>query len=182
MKYFHFAAKVIFVISLVINTNAYAVVKHVSDIGFIVENRIQVQASEQQVWRALVDKVDLWWPKDHSWWYGKFVIDAKAGGCFCELAEGGKSAQHMMIVFVDPNKTLRMLGGLGPLQGMGLHGALDWQILSPKNTTQTDSTEVVLTYKVSGMNPDGYQKLTPIVDKVQSLQLNGLKTYLLDNQ
>ena len=39
---------------------------------------------------------------------------------------GARSAEHMRIGFVDPGVQLRMLGGLGPLQGMGLHGALDW--------------------------------------------------------
>ena len=54
----------------------------------------------------------------------------------------------MRISFVEPNKLLRMSGGLGPLQGMGLYGALDWQFSRVDNMTQ-----VLLTYKVSGIKP-----------------------------
>ena len=63
--------------------------------------------------------------EDHTWWgrASRLSIDARAGGCFCEIA-GKRQAQHMQVVFADPGKLLRMSGGLGPLQGMGLSGVL----------------------------------------------------------
>ena len=79
----------------------------------------------------------------------------------------------MQIEVVQPPSLLRMTGGLGPLQSMGLYGALDWKL------NKTDSgTEIVLTYKVHGLNPDGFKELAPIVDHVQGLQLGGLGDYL----
>ena len=33
----------------------------------------------------------------------------------------------MRVSFVDPGVEVRMLGGLGPLQMMGLHGAMSWR-------------------------------------------------------
>lgn len=149
-----------------------AQVKHVSEHGFVVENIIETTLAPSAIWQALTQDVDLWWPKDHSWWYGTFSIDAVAGGCFCEV-NGSQSAEHMRIVFVDPNKVLRMSGGLGPLQGMGMNGALDWVMTPLENGTQ-----VTLTYRVHGINPDGFAELAPIVAHVQGLQLGALKSYL----
>jgi hypothetical protein len=55
------------------------------------------------------------------------TVDARAGGCFCEIARD-RLAQHMQVVFAEPERMLRMIGGLGPLQGMGLSGVLEWRI------------------------------------------------------
>ncbi|ALS97956.1 hypothetical protein [Lacimicrobium alkaliphilum] len=157
-----------------ISLSAQAEVKHISDYGFIIENRVQVPSSPEVSWQALIHDVGKWWPGDHSW-FGEaenFSIEAKAGGCFCEIS-GDNQVQHMQIEVVQPPSLLRMTGGLGPLQSMGLYGALDWKL------NKTDSgTEIVLTYKVHGLNPDGFKELAPIVDHVQGLQLGGLGDYL----
>jgi len=155
-------------------TLVQADVKAVAETGFILENRVQVNADPDVVWRALVDQVDDWWPKDHSWWgeQTRFRIDAHAGGCFCE-SHGDRSAEHMRVSLVEPGKLLRMTGGLGPLQGMGLHGALDWRLVA-----RDQGTEIVLTYRVSGFHPEGFEQLAPVVDRVQSLQLEGLARHL----
>ena len=78
-----------------------SVVNYVSDHGFIVTNTISSKVTPDEMWHALVNDVDLWWPKDHSWWgkQGKFSIEPLAGGCFCEVA-GQRSAVHMQISFV----------------------------------------------------------------------------------
>lgn len=152
-----------------------AEVQHVADTGFIVENGIQVSDDVATTWRTFVEEVDNWWPKDHSWWLdqGTFSIDPRAGGCFCELASDGRSAEHMRISFVDPQKMMIMTGGLGPLQGMGMFGALTFVF-----TGNDSGTEVVMTYRVNGINPDGFAELAPIVDMVQGLQIGGLKNFL----
>ena len=77
-------------------------VKFIDKHGFIVENQITTAQPVEQVWQALINDVDQWWPKDHSWWgeEGTFHIDTHAGGCFCETS-GAKSAEHMHIVFVE---------------------------------------------------------------------------------
>ena len=162
------------IISLLLIPSAIAEVKYVSEQGFIIENRIETNADTMQVWSALINDVDSWWPKDHSWWAqeGTFSIEPKAGGCFCETA-GERSAEHMHISFVDPGKLLRMTGGLGPLQGMGMVGALDW-----KFSEHNGKTVVTLTYTVQGFNKDGFEGLAPIVASVQNVQLNGLKKFV----
>ncbi|RPH23705.1 MAG: hypothetical protein CBB67_000215 [Alteromonadaceae bacterium TMED7] len=82
----------------------------------------------------------------------------------------------MQVVFVDPLKLLRMTGGLGPLQGMGVFGSLDWVFESVSNGTQ-----ITLTYRVQGFTPDGFSKLAPVVAEVQGLQLQGLANYLAND-
>lgn len=146
----------------------------ITDHGFSIENRIQTSNSSPIVWQALITDVDKWWPKDHTWWgqEGTLAIEPQAGGCFCESA-GKRSAQHMNISFVDPAKTLGMTGGLGPLQEMGMYGALTWKLA---NSDQGSS--ITLTYNATGISPNGFEKLAKIVDKVQAMQLAALGQYL----
>ena len=160
---------------VVFPSSVYAEVVHIADTGFIVRNSISVDTDIDTTWKAFVDDVDNWWPKDHSWWLdqGTFSIEPVAGGCFCEKASAGRSAEHMHIAFVDPGKSMRMTGGLGPLQGMGMFGALDFVFEDSES-----GTTVTMTYRVNGFNPDGFAELAPIVDAVQGLQIGGLKTFL----
>lgn len=156
-------------------TGANAAVKDSSASGFTVENAEVVPVDADAAWKALVGDVDRWWPKDHSWWgtESKLSIDARAGGCFCEIA-GARQAQHMTVTFVDPGKTLRMVGGLGPLQGMGLHGALEFR-LTPN---EGGGTRITLFYRAGGYSPDDLGKFAPVVDQVQGQQLRGLAEFL----
>ena len=82
----------------------------------------------------------------------------------------------MRISFVDPSKLMRMTGGLGPLQGMGMFGALEW-----KFETIERGTEITMTYRVNGISPDGFAELAPIVDRVQAIQLGGLENLIQGN-
>lgn len=155
---------------------AHANVSYASQSGFITENTQNSSADPATTWNALVNQVDNWWPKDHSWWRGTFSIDTSAGGCFCERS-GSNSAEHMRISLVLPPSTLVMTGGLGPLQGMGVYGALTWKL----DAIDT-GTRVTLTYRVQGYAPpEGFADLAPVVDEVQSQQLNSLIRYIANH-
>jgi hypothetical protein len=147
-----------------------AEVKDSSPAGFTVENAADVPVDAATAWRVLVDEVDSWWPKDHTWWgqASKLTIEARAGGCFCEK-DGARQAQHLQVVFADPGKLLRMSGGLGPLQGMGASGTLEFRLTAIDN-----GTRIVLWYRAGGYTADDLSKLAPVVDRVQALQLGGL--------
>jgi uncharacterized protein YndB with AHSA1/START domain len=151
-----------------------AKVLHSSAHGFTLENSIEVPADPAATWAALVHDVDQWWPKDHSWFgkAGEFRIEPRAGGCFCEVA-GERQSMHMQITFADPGRLLRMTGGLGPLQGMGLSGALDWKL--EKAGT---GTRITLRYVVGGYATEDLLQFAPIVDQVQGIQLGGLGAHL----
>jgi hypothetical protein len=153
---------------------ARAEVKDATASGFTLENSQVVPVDAGTAWRALVDDVGKWWPKDHTWWgdAANLSIDATAGGCFCER-NGAQQAQHMTVVFVDPGQTLRMTGGLGPLQGMGLHGALEFRFAPVEG-----GTKITLWYRAGGYTPDDLSKFVAVVDRVQAQQLGGLADHL----
>lgn len=153
---------------------ANAEVLDASPSGFTVRNVETVPAEPGVAWSALVDDIDRWWPKDHSWWgaESRLTIEPRAGGCFCERA-GGREAAHMTVAFVDPGRTLRMLGGLGPLQGMGLYGALEFT-LEPVD----GGTRITLRYRAGGYSPDDLGRFASVVDRVQGQQLGALADHL----
>ena len=152
----------------------HAEVKDATPQGFTLENSVWVPTTPQVAYAALVNDVGRWWPADHTWWgdASKLSISDKAGGCFCEI-NGAQQAWHMTVTFTDPGKLLRMTGGLGPLQGMGLHGALEWRFAA-----ENDGTRITLWYRAGGYTPDDIGKFAPVVDKVQGQQLGGLATFL----
>ncbi len=78
----------------------------------------------------------------------------------------------MPVVFVDPGKTLRMTGGLGPSQRMGLSGTPEWSFAEEKG-----GTRITLWYRAGGHAPDDLHKFVPVIDQVQGLQLGGWADY-----
>ena len=154
---------------------AQAAVKDSSPSGFTLENSEVVPVDARTAWKGLVEEVGRWWPADHTWWgdASRLSISPRVGGCFCEF-NGDQQAWHMAVTFVDPGKTLRMTGGLGPLQGMGLHGALEFR-LAP---AEGGGTRITLWYRVGGYTPDDLSKFAPVVDRVQAQQLGGLAGFL----
>lgn len=151
-----------------------AKVLYATNQGFKLQNTVVINTDMDTAWHGLTEQVDQWWPKDHTWWGedGVLMITPKAGGCFCEFADN-KSAEHMRITHVEMPVLLRMTGGLGPLQSMGFHGALDWQFSATK-----DGTQVQLTYTVIGYYDGDMQQLAQVVDSVQNGQLKGLAEHL----
>ena len=142
--------------------------------GFEVKIEKLVPVSQPTAYQQFIN-VGSWWNADHTW-FGKsedLYIEAKAGGCFCEVS-GDKQALHMLVSYVNPNKELRMIGGLGPLQAMGVHGGMVWKFEKVDNKT----TKIVFNYKVVGRMEGGLDTLAPVVEKVLNLQLSGLANKL----
>ncbi|MBK9493320.1 MAG: hypothetical protein BWZ07_01701 [Alphaproteobacteria bacterium ADurb.BinA280] len=147
--------------------------------GFTLQQQIVVPVSSERAWEALVNDVGLWWPSDHTWWGDarKLSIEPLANGCFCER-DGQRQAAHMRVVFVDPPTTLRLVGGLGPLQGMGMDGVLEFSLQAQGE----QSTAVRMRYRAGGYVSEDLSQLVPVVDQVQGLQLGGLKKYLMPTE
>ncbi|BFT30177.1 SRPBCC family protein [Alteromonas sp. D210916BOD_24] len=179
MKTTTYLSLALVMLSTLIAPITHAKVNYVNNAGFSVTNESESKASVEVVYSHFIQHIDMWWPKDHTWWEGTLNIDENAGGCFCET-HNNASAAHMIISYVEPNKKVVMTGGLGPLQEMGIFGALTWQF-SPKDNP-TEGTRVTMTYHASGtIHFNGAQAtekdaadLVQVIDKVQLQQLNAL--------
>ena len=142
--------------------------------GFQIKIESEVNVEKAVAYQQFL-QVNQWWHPDHTW-FGKsekLSIDANVGGCFCEI-DGEKQAMHMTISYVDPNNEIKMVGGLGPLQMMGLNGGMSWKF----DAIDATRTKITFHYQVSGYMNGGLTKLAPIVDKVQRTQLTRLTNLL----
>jgi uncharacterized protein YndB with AHSA1/START domain len=142
--------------------------------GFAVKTTVTIAASRPRIYDALVQAVGRWWDPAHTYSGDakNLSIDARPGGCFCERLADNGGVQHAMVVLAIPAKTLRLVGGLGPLQDSGLQGSLTWDLADREG-----GTEATLAYSVGGYRQGGLQSLAPLVDAVLSTQLRRLKSF-----
>ena len=150
-------------------------VVNATEAGFTSRNFSVIAASPMDVYRALVRDVARWWDPAHT--YSKdaanLSIDGRAGGLFLERLPGGGSVAHMTVVYAEPGKALRLLGGLGPLQASAVNGSMTWML-----TTEEKGTKVELTYVVGGYRDGGLKDIALLVDRVVGEQLQRLKAFV----
>jgi len=161
------------VLLFVANSAQSEVVQQDAD-GFQIKIETRVQASAHDAYRQFL-RVDEWWVADHTWFGDAKAlrIEAKAGGCFCEQ-KGDRQVLHMLVSYVDPGKEIRLIGGLGPLQMMGVQGGMRWQFVDDKN----GGSKIIQTYTVTGSSMQKLDQLAAIVDKVQTQQQQSLAQQL----
>lgn len=142
--------------------------------GFQVKLTAAIKAPPARVYAAL-GEIGRWWSSAHSFSGDarNYTLDLKAGGCFCEVLPGGGSAEHQRVVLASPGKALVMRGALGPLQTLGVEGAMQWTI-----KPAAEGSDVVLTYTVGGYAPGGLDKLAAPVDGVLGEQFARFKAYV----
>jgi uncharacterized protein YndB with AHSA1/START domain len=140
--------------------------------GFAVKTTVTVAAPRGKVYDALV-QVGRWWDPQHTYSGDakNLTIEPRPGGCFCERLPDQGGVQHATVVLVIPGKTLRLVGGFGPLQQAGVHGSLTWELADREG-----STEATVSYSVGGYGQGGLQALAPVVDSVLGAQLRRLKS------
>ena len=142
--------------------------------GFTIHIETELRQGPAMAYADLL-RVGQWWHPDHTW-FGKadgLSIDPTAMGCFCET-DGERQAMHMQVSYVDPGKTLKMTGGLGPLQMMGVHGGMSWQF---KPAAQGPGSTLVFDYQVTGFADKGLAGLAPVVDRVLQLQIQRFQAF-----
>jgi len=163
-------------------TGAYAEVTSASAAGFVSEHVLVLPATPEEAYRALTQEISAWWDADHSYSgaAANFSMDAREGGCFCEKLLNGGSVMHMQVVYADPGVLLRLVGGLGPLQGMGVSGSMDFALESLTETSGGKGTLLTYRYVVHGYAPGeaGVGAFAEAVDRVQLGQLLRLQSYL----
>jgi hypothetical protein len=143
--------------------------------GFSLRIEKQVQASSKEVYRVLVDDISKWWDSEHTFFgdAANLSIDARPGGCFCELDQEDRGVRYGVVLFAEPGKQLRLGGALGPLQGMAVVGKMTFQLAQDGT-----ETKLLFSYNIVGYSPNGLDTIAPIVDKVLDGQLERLKMYV----
>jgi uncharacterized protein YndB with AHSA1/START domain len=151
---------------------AHAEVTDTSAAGFEITQKATIAAPAAKVYAALLSP-GAWWNKDHSWSGSAANLSIDLGaGCFCETLPKGY-VRHMTVVFADGATTLRLFGGLGPMQFTGASGHLAF-VLKPTG----DKTELTLTYDVGGYAKGGLaDKWAAPVDGVLGDAVARLKKY-----
>jgi Polyketide cyclase / dehydrase and lipid transport len=139
--------------------------------GFEIRETAHTAASSDKVYAALLLPAH-WWSSDHTFSgsAANLVLDAHAGGCWCETLPGGGSVEHLRVVFVSPGKTLRLRGALGPFQGLAVDGVMTWSVKSV-----ADGTDVTFTYSIGGYAKDGFDELSKMTDRVLGEQMERFK-------
>jgi hypothetical protein len=145
--------------------------------GFIIQIEKVVAADRITAYQQFI-QVDEWWQSDHTWFGNSknLSIDVNAGGCFCEI-DGKKQVLHMTVTYVEPNVEIRLVGGLGPLQMMGITGGMSWKF----ETSADGKTRITHRYHVSGYTNEGLHNFAAIVDKVQASQVQALVDQIESN-
>jgi uncharacterized protein YndB with AHSA1/START domain len=140
--------------------------------GFQVRIERKVLADPDRVYAALLD-IGYWWSPAHTYSGDarNLSIDLDRGW-FVERLPAGGYVRHLDVVYYQPGNSLRMTGGLGPLQSMGVHGALTVTV-----TPRPDHTIVALEYSVSGHAPGGLAALAQPVDAVLAEQVERWGVY-----
>jgi uncharacterized protein YndB with AHSA1/START domain len=143
--------------------------------GFAVKNSIEISATPQRVYDAIVSQTGSWWNSTHTFSGNSknLSIDATPGGCFCERWDGKAGVRHMTVVYADPGKRLRLSGSLGPLQDTGVTGSMTFSLVQADGKTKLD-----LIYNVGEYSPNGLNRLAPVVDSVLLEQITRLKRFV----
>jgi len=141
--------------------------------GFEVSQSATIEAAPAQVWAAL-GHIGAWWDSRHTFSgdAANLSIELSPGGCFCERLAGGGGVRHMSVVYLQAPRQLRLSGALGPLQSMGVAGALTWTL-----NDDGGHTVVTQTYDVGGYARGGLAAIAGPVDEVLTGQLARLKRY-----
>lgn len=166
------------VLSVAFATPAAAEVVKAEPGGFEIATTITIDAPAQVVWDTLRAPA-RWWSKDHTWSgdAANLYLDPQATGCFCEKLPGSTrgSVEHAHVIFAQPLKLLRLRGALGPLQEEAVIGTLTFE-LTPEGS---GASKVALRYVVGGYVRGGAEAMAPVVDRVLTEQLEGLKAAAL---
>lgn len=152
--------------------SAKALVSAQSKQHFSIKIETTIKAPVEEVYQQFLSVGD-WWESNHTWFGDatKMYIEPKANGCFCEVNDD-KEAMHMTVSMVMPNKNVQMVGGLGPLQSMGVYGHMSWSFAEKTKGLTT----LTMTYLVKGFVGEESEMMAKAVDSVLNTQIKNLES------
>lgn len=174
-------------LAVVASAPAHAEVTTRTDAGFVVRVTAEVAASPADAWKAFTTP-SLWWNPQHTF-SGEAVnltMDPSANGCFCEklpvpkgapVTQKPGSVMHMRVVYAEPYRALRLVGGLGPLQSEAVNGTMT-VTFKPVDGSGGKATRILWEYVVGGFMRYKTETISGAVDKVLAEQIAGLTKLL----
>jgi uncharacterized protein YndB with AHSA1/START domain len=153
---------------------AHAAVIDQQATGFAVEESAHIAAAPDKVYAALIEPAK-WWNSRHTFSgnAANLTLDAKAGGCLCDVLPNGGSVLHLTVIDAEPGSTLRFRGAMGPFQGQGVDSALTF-------TLKVDGAGTALTLdnNVGGYMKDGFGKWPTLADAMLADLVARLQRYV----
>lgn len=136
-------------------------VVHAGTAGFKLRFEIVFEQPASTVYQTLLD-IQAWWDPDHTYSgdVANLTLDLKPGGCLCETWDGG-AVEHLRVGYLQENSTVRLLGGLGPLQSMAVTGAMTFVVADVEG-----GSRFLFVYEVGGFTPGGVEAMAKPVDDV----------------
>lgn len=141
--------------------------------GFQIKISMSTPLDPSRTYRAFVEDFSKWWDASHSY-SGKAAnlsLDLDRN-CMLETLGDGGFVRHMEISYCEKDKAVRLLGGMGPLQEMGIHGAMTFSF-----EQMDEATVISLTYNVTGASFQKLDQVAEPVDGVLTQQMERLKKY-----
>jgi hypothetical protein len=159
------------IVALGAATGARADVVSAGATGFVLHFEVVAHRDAAATWQRLV-RPEYWWGSEHTYTHDarNLSLTLAAGGCWCERLQDGGFVRHMEVVYAAPGHALRLSGGLGPLQKMGVSGALTFTL----HGAGERQTKLSVDYVVSGYAADGFTDLATAVNGVLNEQLEHL--------
>lgn len=146
--------------------------------GFQIKMTIPCEAKSDVVYDSFVNHVGDWWDASHTYTQDakNLAIEARPHGWFIEKLPDGGFVRHFGIAYLAPGKTIRMDGGMGPLQEHGVAGSMTINF----KPTDNGGSVIDLTYNVGGFMPGGEKTIkqwSPLVKQVITGQMQRLRDY-----
>ena len=139
------------------------------DGGFVSAHTVEIAATPEQVLDALVEDVGKWWDPAHTYSGDAANLSFGLGRWLLEEFPDGQ-VFHMTVEYYREGKTLRLSGGLGPLQPLGVAGSMTFDF-------EATDAGAKLTYRYV-VNGRRLEALAEPVDRVMLGQLLRLKKYV----
>ena len=110
--------------------------KEIKTAAFQIQQEVIIAAKPEAVYDAATGDISGWWDHHMSEHPKKLYIEAKPGGCFCEIFDdAGNGAQHAVVIYADRGKMLRFTGPLG-FSGVAIDSVTTYEFLPDPGGTK----------------------------------------------